>query len=84
MCLSQQQLGGAMYYLLVVGLTIATLIPGAITASQLGQEPAPSQITAIYKNPPTIADIETRSMKTEKGNKVHRGKAVVFPRRSQD
>ena len=43
--------GGAMYYLLVVGLTIATLIPGAITASELGQEPAPSQITAIYKNP---------------------------------
>ena len=72
-----------MYYLLVVGLTIATLIPGAITASELGQEPAPSQITAIYKNPLTIADIEARSMKTEKGNKVHCGKAVIFPWRSQ-
>ena len=67
MCLSRQQSGGAMYYLLVVSLTIATLIPGAIIASELGQEPAPSQITAIYKNHPTIADIEVRSTKTEKG-----------------
>jgi hypothetical protein len=56
-----------MYYLLAVGLSIATLIPGAIIASELGQEPAPSQITAIYKNHPTIADIEARSTKTEKG-----------------
>ena len=72
-----------MYYLLVVGLTIATLIPGAIIASEVGQEPAPSQITAIYKNHPTIADIEARSKKTEKGNKVHSDKAIVFPQRSQ-
>jgi hypothetical protein len=56
-----------MYYLLVVGLTIATLIPGAIIASEVGHEPAPSQITAIYNNHPTIADIEVRSTKTEKG-----------------
>jgi hypothetical protein len=72
-----------MYYLLAVGLSIATLIPGAIIASELGQEPAPSQITAIYKNHPTIADIEARSTKTEKGNKVYSDKAVVFRRRSQ-
>jgi hypothetical protein len=55
-----------MYYLLAAGLTIATLIPGVIIASEVGQEPAPSQITAIYKNHPTIADIDARSTKSEK------------------
>jgi hypothetical protein len=56
-----------MYYLLAAGLTIATLIPGAIIASEVGQEPAPSQITAIYKNHPIIADIDARLTTSEKG-----------------
>jgi hypothetical protein len=56
-----------MYYLLAAGLTIATLIPGVIIASEVGQEPAPSQITAIYKNHPIIADIDARLTTSEKG-----------------
>jgi hypothetical protein len=80
-----QQSGLAMYYILVVGLTVATLITGAIVGSELVQEPGPSRITVIYKNQiqPTIAELETRTVKTEKGSIVNGDEAIVIPRRSQ-
>ena len=72
-----------MYYLLVVGLTMSTLVTGMITASELDQERAPSQITAIYKHHSIIAEAKARSAKIEKDPKVNSAEAVPFPRRSK-
>jgi hypothetical protein len=74
-----------MYYILVVGLTVATLITGVIIGSELAPGPAGSRITVIYKNQvqPTIAELEARITKTKQGNNVNSDKAIVSPRRSQ-
>jgi hypothetical protein len=73
-----------MYYILVVGLTIATLITGVIS-SELAPETAGSRITVIYKNQvqPTIAELEARITKTKQGNNVNSDEAIASPRRSQ-
>ena len=74
-----------MYYILAVGLTIATLITGMIIVSELPPEATGSRITVIYKNQvqPTIAELEARITKTKQGNNVNSEKAIVTPRRSQ-
>ena len=74
-----------MYYILIVGLTVATVITGVIISSELAPETAGSRITVIYKNQvqPTIAELEARITKTKQGNNVNSDKAIVSPRRSQ-
>jgi hypothetical protein len=72
-----------MYYILVVGLTVATLITVAIIGNELDQEPAPFRITVIYKNrmQPTIAELESRITNSNQDSEVSLDEAVV--RRSQ-
>ena len=74
-----------MYYILIVGLTVATVITGVIISSELAPETAGSRITVIYKNQvqPTIAELEARITKTKQGNNVNSDKAIASPRRSQ-
>ena len=74
-----------MYYILIVGLTVATLITGVIISSELAPEAAGSRITVIYKNQvqPTIAELEARITKTKQGNNVNSDKAIASTSRSQ-